>query len=130
MARLNMASPHTVLTVRCCLNAFPGHFHLHHFSFPASILISFFILLFLPVCCLFSLSLSLSLCLSLSLSLYLYYTPNLQGERFLIPFTGNNSLKKQDAGFSVYKIRRSKSVNWTAISLRQSSQILLFICGL
>ena len=127
-----MASPHTVLTVRCCLNAFPGHFHLHHFSFPASILISFFILLFLPVCCLFSLSLSLSLslCLSLSLSLYLYYTPNLQGERFLIPFTGNNSLKKQDAGFSVYKIRRSKSVNWTAISLRQSSQILLFICGL
>jgi len=120
MARMNMASAHTVLRVRCCLNAFPGHFHLHHFSFPAPILISFFILLSLTVCPLFC----------LSLSLYLYYDPNLPAEKFLIPFTGNKSLKKQDAGFSVYKIWRSRSVNWTANSLRQSSQILLFICGL
>jgi len=82
MARLNMASPHIVLTIHCYFNAFPGHFSLHHFSFPVPNLISFFILLSLPVCSLFC----------LSLSLYLYYTPNLPAEKFLVLFTGNNSL--------------------------------------
>ena len=76
-------------------------FHLHHFSFTSPILISFFIPLSLPVGCLFS----------LSLSLYLYYTLNLPGGKFLILFTGNNSLKKEDAGWSVYKIWRSNQ--WT-----------------